>query len=55
MKAMHLAAAVAGIRIIQTFTYSAKTYLQAGTLQEILSDWRPVSVSVSRASSKTGI
>ncbi|ELV2843058.1 LysR family transcriptional regulator [Enterobacter cloacae] len=37
----HLAAAVAGLGIIQTFTYSAKTYLQAGTLQEILSDWHP--------------
>ena len=37
----HLAAAVAGLGIIQTFQYSAKRHLQVGTLTEILSDWRP--------------
>ncbi|MDZ5700828.1 LysR family transcriptional regulator [Enterobacter ludwigii] len=37
----HLAAAVAGLGIIQTFQYSAKRHLQAGALTEILSDWRP--------------
>lgn len=37
----HLAAAVAGLGIVQTFEYSAKPYLQAETLAAILSDWRP--------------
>ena len=37
----HLAAAVAGLGIVQTFEYSAKPYLQAGTLAPILGDWRP--------------
>ena len=37
----HLAAAVAGLGIVQTFKYSAKPYLQAGTLAPILGDWRP--------------
>ncbi|MDH0515547.1 LysR family transcriptional regulator [Enterobacter roggenkampii] len=37
----HLAAAAAGLGIVQTFEYSANAYLQAGTLTAILSDWRP--------------
>ncbi len=37
----HLAAAAAGLGIVQTFEYSAKAYLQAGTLAAILGGWRP--------------
>ena len=37
----HLAAAVAGIGIIQTFTYCAAAGLKTGELIEILHDWRP--------------
>lgn len=37
----HLAAALAGLGIIQTFTYAAGAALKAGALREILKDWRP--------------
>jgi DNA-binding transcriptional LysR family regulator len=37
----HLAAAVAGLGIIQTFRYAATADLQAGKLVEILAAWRP--------------
>ncbi|MBD9680279.1 LysR family transcriptional regulator [Pseudomonas sp. PDM18] len=37
----HLAACVAGLGIIQTFTYAAGAALRDGTLVEILADWRP--------------
>lgn len=37
----HLAACVAGLGIIQTFSYAAGTALRDGTLVEILADWRP--------------
>lgn len=37
----HLAAAAAGLGIVQTFEYSANAYLRAGTLTAILSDWHP--------------
>lgn len=37
----HLAAAVAGLGIIQTFGYAIQHYLKTGTLVEILHDWRP--------------
>jgi len=37
----HLAAAVAGMGIIQTFRYAAGALLEAGTLMEILAKWRP--------------
>jgi LysR family transcriptional regulator for bpeEF and oprC len=37
----HLAAAVAGLGIIQTFVYAAKPALAKGTLVEILKKWRP--------------
>lgn len=37
----HLAAAVAGMGIIQTFRYSVGAMLEAGTLVEILVKWRP--------------
>lgn len=37
----HLAAAVAGLGIIQTFRYAAAADLLAGRLVEILADWRP--------------
>ena len=39
----HLAAAVAGMGIIQTFYYAAKDELNNGTLVEILQAWRPTS------------
>jgi len=39
----HLAAAVAGMGIIQTFCYAAKEALKDGTLVEILQAWRPAS------------
>ncbi|WP_432700513.1 LysR family transcriptional regulator [Kluyvera cryocrescens] len=39
----HLAAAVAGMGIIQTFCYAAKDELNNGTLVEILQAWRPAS------------
>lgn len=37
----HLAAAVAGLGIVQTFSYCANKHLRDGTLVEILADWRP--------------
>lgn len=37
----HLAAAVAGLGIIQTFGYAAGAALESGALVEILPDWRP--------------
>ena len=37
----HLAATIAGLGIVQTFEYSAKTHLQSGTLVAILGDWQP--------------
>ncbi|MFR0693178.1 LysR family transcriptional regulator [Enterobacterales bacterium AE_CKDN230030158-1A_HGKHYDSX7] len=37
----HLAACVAGLGIIQTFTYAARSALRDGTLVEILQPWRP--------------
>jgi len=37
----HLAAAVAGMGIIQTFRYSVGGLIEAGSLVEILSKWRP--------------
>ena len=37
----HLAAALAGLGIIQTFGYAARTHLETGALVEVLSDWRP--------------
>ncbi|WP_313375693.1 LysR family transcriptional regulator [Pantoea sp. CTOTU50773] len=39
----HLAAAVAGLGIIQTFRYAAAKDLASGALVEILKDWRPAS------------
>lgn len=37
----HLAACVAGLGIIQTFSYAAGAALREGSLVEILADWRP--------------
>lgn len=37
----HLAAALAGLGIIQTFTYAARTALAENRLVEILKPWRP--------------
>lgn len=37
----HLAAGLAGLGIIQTFTYALDDALKAGTLVEILREWRP--------------
>ena len=37
----HLATAIAGLGIIQTFTYSANAGLREGLLEEILPQWRP--------------
>jgi len=37
----HLAAGVAGLGIVQTFTYCAGKHLRDGSLVEILADWRP--------------
>ena len=37
----HLAACVAGLGIVQTFSYAAGAALRDGTLVEILADWRP--------------
>lgn len=37
----HLAACVAGMGIVQTFSYAAGAALRDGTLVEILADWRP--------------
>jgi len=37
----HLAAAVAGLGIVQTFSYCAGKHLRDGSLVEILADWRP--------------
>lgn len=37
----HLAAALAGLGIMQTFTYAAAAALQQGRLVEILKPWRP--------------
>jgi DNA-binding transcriptional LysR family regulator len=51
----HLAAAAAGLGIVQTFEYSAKHYLQTGTLTAILSDWRPAAYPFHVVYPKTGI
>lgn len=37
----HLAAAVAGLGIVQTFSYAARDALESGALVEILRPWRP--------------
>lgn len=37
----HIAAAEAGLGIVQTFTYSLRHALATGTLVEVLSKWRP--------------
>jgi DNA-binding transcriptional LysR family regulator len=37
----HLAAALAGLGIVQTFTYAARPALDSGALVEILKPWRP--------------
>ncbi|SEI61089.1 LysR family transcriptional regulator [Achromobacter sp. NFACC18-2] len=37
----HLAAALAGLGIVQTFTYAAGAALRSGALVEILKPWRP--------------
>jgi len=37
----HLAAALAGLGIVQTFTYATEPYLRRGELVEILVPWRP--------------
>ncbi|WP_250517179.1 LysR family transcriptional regulator [Caballeronia sp. INDeC2] len=37
----HLAAAVAGLGIIQTFAYAARSALRDGTLVEVMKKWRP--------------
>lgn len=37
----HLAAGLAGLGVIQTFAYSAREHIDAGTLIPILSEWRP--------------
>jgi len=37
----HLAAAVAGLGIVQTFGYAARAALESGALVEILRPWRP--------------
>lgn len=37
----HLAAAIAGLGIVQTFTYAAASAIEQGTLVEILRPWRP--------------
>ncbi|QEY71278.1 LysR family transcriptional regulator [Pseudomonas denitrificans (nom. rej.)] len=37
----HLAACVAGLGIVQTFSYAAGAALRDGSLVEILADWRP--------------
>lgn len=37
----HLAAALAGLGIVQTFTYAAGAALKSGALVEILKPWRP--------------
>ncbi|MBV4366786.1 LysR family transcriptional regulator [Erwinia phyllosphaerae] len=37
----HLAAALAGLGIVQTFTYAARSALKKGELVEILKEWRP--------------
>ncbi len=37
----HLAAAVAGLGIVQTFGYAARAALESGVLVEILRPWRP--------------
>jgi len=37
----HLAAALAGLGVIQTFTYAANPSLENGRLVEILQEWRP--------------
>lgn len=39
----HIAAAEAGLGIVQTFSYSLRNELANGTLVEILSKWRPAS------------
>ncbi|RPD94638.1 LysR family transcriptional regulator [Candidatus Pantoea deserta] len=37
----HLAAALAGLGIVQTFTYATAAHIDAGRLVEILAPWRP--------------
>jgi len=37
----HLAAGLAGLGIIQTFSYSLSSILRRGEMVEILRDWRP--------------
>ena len=37
----HLAACLAGLGIVQTFSYAAKPHMRTGHLQEILAPWRP--------------
>lgn len=37
----HLAAGVAGLGIIHTFSYTVKAHVQRGELVPVLSDWRP--------------
>ncbi len=37
----HLAASVAGLGIVQTFSYAARSALEDGALLEILKEWRP--------------
>lgn len=37
----HLAACVAGMGIVQTFTYAARAALREGALVEVLKNWRP--------------
>lgn len=39
----HLAAALAGLGIVQTFTYATAAHVAAGRLVEILAPWRPAS------------
>lgn len=37
----HVAAALAGLGVIQTFTYAAREHIASGALVPILQDWRP--------------
>ena len=37
----HIAAGLAGLGIIHTFSYAVKSYIEAGSLVPILQDWRP--------------
>lgn len=40
----HLAAAVAGLGVIQTFLHTARPALQSGALVEVLPEWRPAAL-----------